>query len=357
MTQHLPPNLLALFQARPPIPYIPPIEKPKLPTYSGVSQYLSQFEDPANVDYSKLRKVENKQARKERKRKERLTAEEEKISKQLKIYDSQKNPKATGDAYKTLFVARASYDTSESKIKREFEEYGPIKKIRLIHDSKTGKPRGYAFIEFEKEKDMRNAYKLADGKKIDGRRVLVDVERGRTVKGWRPRRFGGGLGGTRAGGDDVNTKFSGREPPSALTSIGSPKDKDLKDELDREKERERDNKDLGKERDRDRDRDRERERGEREYRDRDRNKERDRDDKDHRDRDRDKDRERDRGDRDKDRDRSHRDRRDRDKDRERDRDRDHRDRDRDREYKDRDKEPRDDLPDVDYEKDHSKERR
>ena len=34
------------------------------------------------------------------------------------------------------------------------------------------------------------AYKHADGKKIDSRRVLVDVERSRTVKGWRPRRLG-----------------------------------------------------------------------------------------------------------------------------------------------------------------------
>ena len=34
------------------------------------------------------------------------------------------------------------------------------------------------------------AYKSADGKKIDGRRVVVDVERGRTVKSWRPRRLG-----------------------------------------------------------------------------------------------------------------------------------------------------------------------
>ena len=55
------------------------------------------------------------------------------------------------------------------------------------------------------------AYKHADGKKIDGRRVLVDVERGRTVKGWLPRRLGGGLGGTRRGGPEVNIKHSGRE--------------------------------------------------------------------------------------------------------------------------------------------------
>merc|ERR1712061_254069 len=75
----------------------------------------------------------------------------------------------------------------------------------------SGKPKGYCFIEFEQEKDMHSAYKHADGKKIDGRRVLVDVERARTVKGWLPRRLGGGLGGTRRGGPDVNVRHSGRE--------------------------------------------------------------------------------------------------------------------------------------------------
>jgi len=39
----------------------------------------------------------------------------------------------------------------------------------------------------------------------------VDVERARTVKGWLPRRLGGGLGGTRRGGPDVNVRHSGRE--------------------------------------------------------------------------------------------------------------------------------------------------
>lgn len=34
------------------------------------------------------------------------------------------------------------------------------------------------------------AYKHGDGKKVDGKRILVDVERGRTVKGWLPRRLG-----------------------------------------------------------------------------------------------------------------------------------------------------------------------
>ncbi|KAG5462125.1 MAG: hypothetical protein BJ554DRAFT_5580, partial [Olpidium bornovanus] len=42
---------------------------------------------------------------------------------------------------------------------------------------------------------------------------MVDVERGRTVKGWRPRRLGGGLGGTRTGAPEVNQRYSGRELP------------------------------------------------------------------------------------------------------------------------------------------------
>ncbi len=49
----------------------------------------------------------------------------------------------------------------------------------------AGKPRGYAFIEYESKADMKTAYKMADGKKIEGRRVTVDVERGRTVPNWR----------------------------------------------------------------------------------------------------------------------------------------------------------------------------
>lgn len=41
------------------------------------------------------------------------------------------------------------------------------------------------------------AYKDAEGIKILGKRILVDVERGRTVKGWKPQRLGGGLGGRK----------------------------------------------------------------------------------------------------------------------------------------------------------------
>ena len=38
-----------------------------------------------------------------------------------------------------------------------------MSKIRIVTDTKTGKPRGYAFIEFEREKDMKGAVSCAFG--------------------------------------------------------------------------------------------------------------------------------------------------------------------------------------------------
>lgn len=81
MTQYLPPNLLLLFQPRPPIAYLPPVEKPTMPAYSGVAQFITQFEDPATVDYTKFRPIETKEQQRERKRKERQDVEDEKIEK------------------------------------------------------------------------------------------------------------------------------------------------------------------------------------------------------------------------------------------------------------------------------------
>jgi U1 small nuclear ribonucleoprotein 70kDa len=110
-------------------------------------------------------------------------------------YDPSRDPKAEGDAFKTLFVGRLSYEVTERKLRREFEEFGPVRRIRLVHDKDSGKPKGYAFIEYEHIADMKQAYKMGDGRRIEGMRCLVDVERGRTVSKWRPRRLGGGKGG------------------------------------------------------------------------------------------------------------------------------------------------------------------
>ncbi|XP_038976916.1 U1 small nuclear ribonucleoprotein 70 kDa-like isoform X1 [Phoenix dactylifera] len=328
-------NLLKLFEPRPPLEYKPPIEKRKCPPYTGMAQFVSHFAEPGDPEYAPpVEKGETPAQRRARVHKLRLDEGARKAAEELEKYDPHKDPNITGDPYKTLFVARLNYETTEHRIKREFEAYGPIKRVRLITDKVTNKPRGYAFIEYMHTRDMKTAYKQADGRKVDNKRVLVDVERGRTVPNWRPRRLAGGLGSTRIGGEEVNQKYSGREQQQVASGrprSEEPRSRDERYLEDREKSRER-GRSREQERSRERSYDRTRDRDPREerhhHRDRDRNRDRDRERNRGRDRDRDRasdrDRERDRG-------------RDYDRDRERERDRDRprgreRERERDRDY-------------------------
>lgn len=52
-----------------------------------------------------------------------------------------------------------------------------IKSVNLCRDLE-GNSRGYAFVEFENKEDFVHAYKNANQRKINGRRVIVDYERG-----------------------------------------------------------------------------------------------------------------------------------------------------------------------------------
>ncbi|KJP87965.1 hypothetical protein AK88_02399 [Plasmodium fragile] len=319
----MPPHILTLFQARPPLTFHKPIQKKKHEAYSGISEYVNLFEDKEPPPKIKL---ENPKERKERKKKEKITYNELMLKEMRKHYDPFKNPDLTEDPNKTIFIGRLSYDVNEKKLKKEFEVYGKIKKVKIIFD-KNLKPKGYGFIEFEHTKSFNDAYNLADGKKIDNRRILVDVERGRTVKNWVPRRLGGGKGPPR--GSDERKQITHNINWTALIN---------KDKYRNDKKRVEEiykNVALYNERnDDDSDDLNDASRGHRRHkRDEHRSSKRDRHHRSKRseshDRHRHKHRRRDSRDRDRDRDR-HRDRDRRDRDRDRDRDR-HRDRDHERE--------------------------
>ncbi|OTF71955.1 U11/U12 small nuclear ribonucleoprotein 35 kDa protein-like protein, partial [Euroglyphus maynei] len=88
-----------------------------------------------------------------------------------------------------------------------FEQWGDVRSLFLIRDVLTGDSRRYAFIEFRRAKDADRAYAEGHNTLLDGRRILVDRELGRTMKNWKPRRFGGGFGGQKESGQ---MRFGGR---------------------------------------------------------------------------------------------------------------------------------------------------
>nr|XP_056715067.1 U11/U12 small nuclear ribonucleoprotein 35 kDa protein [Euleptes europaea] len=120
------------------------------------------------------------------------------------------NHGVTGDPHLTLFVARLSIQTTEDKLKEVFSRYGDIRRMRLVRDLVTGFSKGYAFIEYKDERALLKAHRDANKLIIDQREVFVDFELERTLKGWIPRRLGGGFGGKKESGQ---LRFGGRDRP------------------------------------------------------------------------------------------------------------------------------------------------
>jgi len=163
MTDKLPPQLLALFQPRPPLRYIPPqdsapeVKATKGSELSGIAGFLSQVQDYKEKDG--YHATESWLQQRDRKRHEKRLRIAEIQKDDFQGFKPEEDPKIKGDAAKTLFVGRLSYDVKESDLEREFGRFGPVERIRIVKDEVLEKPkkphRGYAFIVYEREKDMR----------------------------------------------------------------------------------------------------------------------------------------------------------------------------------------------------------
>lgn len=126
------------------------------------------------------------------------------------LYDPFGDPKVIGDPYCTLFVSHLSHSTTEDTLHQAMSKYGRVKNLRLVRHIVTGASRGYGFVEFQTDKEMRRAYKDAHHTFIDDSEISVDYNRQHLMPGWIPRRLGGGLGGRKESGQ---LRFGGRERP------------------------------------------------------------------------------------------------------------------------------------------------
>jgi U1 small nuclear ribonucleoprotein 70kDa len=193
----MPPHIRATFMPAPPLKPLPIPKNKRKNAWTGMAQYMDLFEkDPPPP------RTENPtpKALKLQKQEQKKREHEEKLQPLIEVYCKEQR-KSKGEfsgmnCYNSLFVGRLAYEVTERKLLREMESFGPIKDIKIVKD-RDGKSKGFAFIEYDHEEDMKRAYRAADGMRIEGREIVADVERGHTVPTWLPRRLGGGLGGTR----------------------------------------------------------------------------------------------------------------------------------------------------------------
>ena len=98
-----------------------------------------------------------------------------------------------------VFVGNLDYNTRREEVQAIFAEIGEIRDVFLPTDRETGRPRGFAFVEFANEEDAAKAIEKFNGYQLGGRALRVNAaeDRPRGAPGSRP---GGGGGGRPGGG-------------------------------------------------------------------------------------------------------------------------------------------------------------
>jgi RNA recognition motif-containing protein len=99
-----------------------------------------------------------------------------------------------------LFVGNLSYATTEADLRAYFGAVAPPSQVVLPVDRETGRPRGFAFVEFIDRSHAETAIQRFNGQPFNGRPLAVSEARAREDRGPggpRPGGPGGGFGGPR----------------------------------------------------------------------------------------------------------------------------------------------------------------
>lgn len=72
-----------------------------------------------------------------------------------------------------IFVAKLNFDTSESKLRNAFEEFGAVDSVKIIMDKFTGRSKGFGFVEMPDDGEARQAIDSLNDTDFDGRTIVA----------------------------------------------------------------------------------------------------------------------------------------------------------------------------------------
>jgi RNA recognition motif-containing protein len=78
-----------------------------------------------------------------------------------------------------IYIGNLSFDTSESDLQAAFASYGAVSTARIASDRKTGRPRGFGFVEMSSQPEAQAAIAGLNGTELQGRALTVNEARPR----------------------------------------------------------------------------------------------------------------------------------------------------------------------------------
>lgn len=73
-----------------------------------------------------------------------------------------------------VFVGNLNFQTTQSELETVFGEVGEVQEVFIPVDRASGRPRGFAFVEFADADGVQQAIEKLDGKEIGGRAIRVN---------------------------------------------------------------------------------------------------------------------------------------------------------------------------------------
>lgn len=109
---------------------------------------------------------------------------------------------------KKLFVGNLSFEMTDFELEDLFKEYGEIASAKVIVDRRTGRSRGFGFVEMNTEDSAAQAVEALNGVEVKGRPINVSFAR-KQEEGERSggRGFGGGGGFQRKRNYNDNSNY------------------------------------------------------------------------------------------------------------------------------------------------------
>jgi cold-inducible RNA-binding protein len=128
-----------------------------------------------------------------------------------------------------LFVGNMPYGATEADLRAHFSGVGEPSQIVIPVDRDTGRPRGFAFVEFLDRPVAEQAIARFNQQPFMGRSLSVSEARPREERpagGFRPS-SGGGFGGGRPGGGFAGPRPMGGGPGPGGFRPGAPRNADI----------------------------------------------------------------------------------------------------------------------------------
>jgi len=80
---------------------------------------------------------------------------------------------------KKLYVGNLDYNTTEDSLKDFFSKAGTVESATLVKDKRSGRSKGFGFVEMATQDEAEKAIETLNGKMLEGREIKIAEARPR----------------------------------------------------------------------------------------------------------------------------------------------------------------------------------